>query len=827
MTPLHPDMSSGLSRSLVFRRQEEEGLNELPTSRPKRLHQIVLGVFREPMVYLLLGCGGVYLMVGDSQEALMLLGFLSLIIGIEIFQERKTERALEALRDLSSPRALVLRDGQKTRIPGKDVVREDLIFLSEGDRVPADALLMKSENLSTDESLLTGESVPVDKISEQSVFAGTTVIRGQGVAIVTAIGSKSEIGKIGASLHDVGREKTKLEKHTATLVKQVAWIAGAICILVFLIFAMTRSNWIDGFLVGLTLAMAILPNELPPVLTIFLALGAWRLSQRRVLTRRLPAVENLGSATVLCVDKTGTLTLNQMRIQKIFSNQAFLDLSSSANQNLPEDFHEVLEFAILASRQDPFDPMELAFVTAGVQYLSGTEHLHQDWMLAKEYPLSPALLAISHAWKPRREGGFVIGAKGAPEAIIDLCHLAPSERDRYSGIAESLAQEGLRVLGVAKAFSGKIPLPEGQHDFDFSFIGFIGLADPIRPGVPHAVAECKSAGVRVVMMTGDHPITARSIARQIGLENADQVLTGSQLAEMTNADLANALKNTNVFSRVSPSQKLKLVEIFKSNGEIVAMTGDGVNDAPALKSAHIGIAMGGRGTDVARESASIVLLDDDFGSIVEAIRMGRRVYANLKNALIYLFSVHIPITGMSVLPVVFKLPLVLLPAHIAFLHLIIEPASSIAFETQPAGASIMNQPPRNPKEPLFDKNLWIPSFIRGLSVLGALILIYLVALGRGQGEEDARALVFTTLMISNVFLIFFPKTLTFPLNRASEWLALISLMLIGVILYNPGLRELFKFSYLHVVDIVVCLALGCFSVVMPELLRYWRQHFGT
>ena len=653
------------------------------------------------------------------------------------------------------------------------------------------------------------------------------------MAFVTAIGVKTEIGKIGKSIQNAKREKTKLEIQTAQLVRRVAWIAAVICVFVFVSYAITRGNWLEGFLAGLTLAMAILPNELPAVLTIFLALGAWRLSRRHVLTRKFPAIENLGSATVLCVDKTGTLTLNQMRIQKLFSNGKYIDLASPDLSGLPEDFHEVLEFGILASRQDPFDPIELAFVSAGVKYLSGTEHLHKDWTLEKEYPISSELLAITQAWKPKVGGEFVIGAKGAPEAVIDLCHMSSSESKTFNQIAETLASEGLRVLGVAKAQVKDVPLPNVQQAFEFNFVGFIGIADPIRSEVPKAVSECRSAGIRVVMITGDHPLTASNIAKKIGLENPEKVLTGTELEKLTLTDLANSLGQVSVFSRVSPAQKLKLVEAFKAQGEIVAMTGDGVNDAPALKSAHVGIAMGGRGTDVARESAAIVLLDDDFGSIVEAIRMGRRVYANLKSALVYLFSVHIPIAGMAILPAVFKLPLVLLPAHIALLHLIIEPASSIAFEVEPASAGIMSLPPRDPKEPLFDRGLWLPSFVRGTSILVALLSVFLIALWRGQGEADARTLVFTTLIISNLILIFVSRgskttligKLTSMRNHVIECIAVGSLILVGTVLYIPNFRNVLRFSFLHWDDLAICLGVGTVCVLWTEILPQSMKKF--
>ncbi|MBY0414108.1 MAG: HAD-IC family P-type ATPase, partial [Bdellovibrionales bacterium] len=655
-------LSQGLSTSTVLIRQADEGLNQLPSTKPKNIFSFIFDVLKEPMVYLLLGCGILYFLLGDKQEAIMLTGFLVLIISITIIQETKTGRALEALRELSSPRALVIRNGEKSRIAGQEVVREDILIINEGDRVPADAVIVSSSNLEVNESILTGESKPVTKEINDKIFASTTVIRGIAYARVEAIGVNTQIGNIGSSIFGSELISTRLETQTNLLVKRLAWIALILCILVFVVFSLTRHNWIEGFLTSISLAMAILPNELPAVLTIFFAMGAWRLSKRKVLTRKLTAIEDLGSITVLCVDKTGTLTLNQMSIQQIFSNGKIIDLSKIKKLSLPEDFHEVLEFGILASNRETFDPMEIALNNAGDDFLSGTEHLHQDWDLKKEYPISPQLLSITHAWKSNPRGGLIVGAKGAPEAIIDLCHLSGNQSSEIKTQVDRMANQGLRIIGVAKAYQTSNLLPEKQHDFEFTFLGLIGIADPIRSGIEEAVSECYSAGIRVIMLTGDYPLTASSIAKKIGLQNPEEVTTGDQFANLTDKELVVLTKRMSVFSRVMPAQKLRLVEALKHAGEIVAMTGDGVNDAPALKSSNVGIAMGGRGTDIARESSDIVLIDDDFSSILESIRMGRRVFSNIKNALVYLFAIHIPIAGMSVLPVLIGSPLVLLPA---------------------------------------------------------------------------------------------------------------------------------------------------------------------
>ena len=666
---------TGLSERQAQEVLEKEGYNEIPSAKNRSGIAIIIEVIREPMFLLLVACGAIYLFLGDIREALMLLGFVFVVIGITFYQERKTERALEALRDLSSPRALVIRDGKQRRIAGREVVRGDIVVLSEGDRVPADAVLLSCTNFSVDESLLTGESVSVNKMECDDanmemerpggdnmpfVYSGTLVVNGQGIARVHSTGVNTEIGKIGKTLQTVETEKTLLQRETGKLVRNLAFVGALLCVLVIVLYYVTRGNLLDGFLAGITLAMAMLPEEFPMVLTIFLALGAWRISQKQVLTRRVAAVETLGSATVLCSDKTGTITVNKMSVSKFFVAGQYHDVSNTKNDYLPETFHGLVEYAVLASQKDPFDPMEKALMQLAEYTLSNTEHLHHNWTLVREYPLSREILALSHVWKSPDGKDYTIAAKGAPEAIIDLCHLDESEKKRLSEHINNMANEGLRIIGVARSSFTEEALPGKQHDFTFTFLGLIGLIDPVRQQVPEAVAECHNAGIRVVMITGDYPGTALNIARQIGLTPADRIITGVELDQMDDKELRKQIGNTAIFSRVVPEQKLRLVNALKENGEIVAMTGDGVNDAPALKAAHIGIAMGGRGTDVAREASSLVLLDDDFSSIVEAVKMGRRIFDNLKKAMAYIFAIHVPIAGMSLLPLLFGWPLVFL-----------------------------------------------------------------------------------------------------------------------------------------------------------------------
>ncbi len=829
----------GLSEQLAAERLQSDGYNELPFSRQRSIFAIALEVVREPMFLLLVAGGAIYLVLGDLREALMLLGFVFVVMGITLYQERKTERALEALRDLSSPRALVIRDGRQKRIPGREVVRGDVIVLSEGDRVPADAVLVSCVSFSVDESLLTGESVPVRKrVSAQKqeigppggedlpfVYSGTLVVKGQGVATVLSIGIRTEMGKIGRALQTLEPEETRLQRETGRIVRNLAFLGLFLCTLVVIVYGITRASWLDGFLAGISLAMALLPEEFPVVLTIFLALGAWRISHKRVLTRRVPAVETLGAATVLCVDKTGTLTQNRMAVSTIFARNDFYTMDYGMKQAIPEKFHEVVEYSILASQKDPFDPMEKAFKELGDHYLSHTEHIHTDWTLIQEYPLSDHLMALSRVWKSPNGTGYVIAAKGSPEAIADLCHFDAGQRDRLAKTVETIADEGLRVLGVARSQFKRTDLPGEQHDFTFDFLGLVGLADPVRPGVAEALTECNSAGIRVLMITGDYPGTAASIARQIGLRS-EGTLTGTELDRMNDGTLRERIRRVSICARVVPEQKLRIVQALKANGEIVAMTGDGVNDAPALKAANIGIAMGGRGTDVAREASALVLLDDDFASIVQAVRMGRRIFDNLKKAIAYIFAVHVPIAGISLLPVLFKWPLVLLPVHIVFLELIIDPACSIVFEAEPEEADVMTRPPRKRNVSLFSTRTVGISLLQGLSVLVILLAVFIISLKRGQGGDEARALTFTTLIIANLGLIFTNRswsrlivhTLRSP-NRALWWVVGGALSFLGGALYIDFFRLLFGFAYLHLPDILLCTGAGILSIVWFEILK--------
>ncbi|MFH1821759.1 MAG: cation-translocating P-type ATPase [Methanobacteriota archaeon] len=836
-----PSNPRGLPEEEAARRLAEEGYNEMPCAEGRGAIKIIFEVVKEPMFLLLIAIGIIYLMLGDFEEAMILMSFVFVIIGITFYQERKTERALEALRHLSSPRALVIRDGKQIRVPGREVVRDDILLLKDGDRVPADGVVLDSMYLLVDESLLTGESAPVRKSTWDGVteigrpggddrpfvYSGTLVVQGHGYAKVVGTGVNTEMGKIGAALKCIEPEDTLLQKETRNLVRNLALLGLLLSVVVIVAYGVTRGNWLNGMLAGLTLAMAILPEEFPVVLTVFLALGAWRISKKRVLTRRVTALETLGAATVFCVDKTGTLTQNMMTVKKIFADGEFHDVRDTVS--LPEKFHEVLEFSVLASMKDAFDPMEKAINNLSDRCIANTVHVHGNWDLVKEYILSKELLAMSQVWSSPDGEDYVIASKGAPEAIADLCHLDDERMKEVSKNVAAMVDDGLRVIGVAKAYFKKADLPVRQHDFTFEFLGLLGFEDPARPGVADAIRESHNAGIRVVMITGDYPGTAQHIAKDIGLESSDKLITGLELETMSDDELKERAKSVNIFARVVPEQKLRIVDALKASGEIVAMTGDGVNDAPALKSAHIGIAMGERGTDVAREAASLVLLDDDFSSTVQAVKLGRRIYDNIKKAMVYILTIHVPIAGITLVPVLLNLPLVLLPVHIVFLELIIDPACSIVFEAQPEEPDVMRRPPRDPRKRMFNRRTLGLGILQGLSVLIAVLLVFMFSYYGGQGEAEARALTYVTLIIANICLIL--TNLSWSKNMVSSirsrnralWLVLGgALLFILLILYIPALRGIFKLAYLHPIDIVFCLAAGIASVLWFEILKLVR-----
>ncbi|MBP7064506.1 cation-translocating P-type ATPase [Ferrovibrio sp.] len=841
------DRRLGLSSSEAAARLKAEGHNELPQPLRRTRLRIVLEVIRQPMFGLLLAAGAIYLVLGDAGEALILFCFATLSVSIAVIQESRTERVLEALRDLTSPRALVLRDGERRRIPGVEVVRGDLLLLAEGDRIPADAILIDGQGISVDESLLTGESVPVRKRpatvsipppghpggeDQPYLYAGALLVAGQGLAEVRATGAYSEIGKLGQALGQIESETPRLARELRGLVRGFAILALLVSLLAMLLFGLLRGGWLDALLGGIALGMSMLPEEIPLVLTVFMAMGAWRISQARVLTRRAAAIEALGAATVLCTDKTGTLTQNSMKIVAMYCGDTMLDLSIADDTPLPQPFADLAACGILASKPQPFDPMEKAFHALAPRLSAPPAEGH---VLLHEFALSPDLLAMTNLWHSEGAAEALVTAKGAPEAIAKLCHLDAEAVARLHIAVETMAAQGMRVLAVAQASHGcDAAMPQSQSGFDFRLLGLVGLADPLRPSVPAAVQDCRAAGIRVMMITGDYPATAAAIARQAGID-AEHVVTGADMAQLDDAALGEKLRRATVFARILPQQKLRLVRLLQGQGEIVAMTGDGVNDAPSLKAAHIGIAMGGRGTDVAREASSIVLLDDDFASIARTIRLGRRIYDNLRKAIGYILAVHVPIAAMALLPLVFGWPLVLLPIHIAILEMVIDPICSVVFEAEAEEKDVMQRPPRAPDSPLFSGALAAWSLLQGLLAAGLVAVLYAWSLAGGMAEGEARAMAFTAIVTTNLALLFVNRSFGLSVLGALDHASRLQLLVLGgiigllsIALAWPAARGMLRFAPLTLNDLLLCLGGALLLLLLLTGLKpFWRRRLQS
>ncbi|HWU50528.1 MAG TPA: cation-translocating P-type ATPase [Asticcacaulis sp.] len=815
----------GLSEAEAVARLRAEGFNELPHSEARAVWRIAADVVREPMVSLLLAAALIYLLLGSRLEAAILSAFTSVSIAIAIIQEARSESVLESLRRMTSPRAWVIRDGVRRRIEGREVARGDLIALEEGGRVAADARLLRCHDLQADESLLTGESAPVNKALtlDDKVWGGALIVRGGGLARVTATGLNSQIGQIGRSLGALVREPPRLRRETRRLVRIFGLLAAGVCAAVFVAYGLLRGDWLAAALGGVALGMSMIPEEFPLVLSIFTAMGAWRMSRARVLTRDAAAIETLGAASVLCSDKTGTMTQNRMSVVEMRLPDDRIWRSAASPDG--EAFLNLALNGVLASESQPFDPMETAFHT-----LAGRMGLQNDRDLVRAYGLRPDLMAMTQVWKNADETPR-IAAKGAPEAICDLCGLDDAQRDKVMRAVDLMARDGMRVLAIAGARHDGL-LPESQRGFTFAYLGLAGLADPLREDVPASVRACNAAGVRVVMISGDYPLTAASIARQAGLP-CETVISGDMMQAMDDAALAKAARDCCVFARITPLQKLRIVEALKKDGEIVAMTGDGVNDAPSLKAAHIGVAMGGRGSDVAREAAALVLLDDNFSAIVTAIRLGRTIHDNLRKAMCFIVSVHVPIAGMALLPLLSGLPVILGPLHIALLELIIDPACSLVFESEAPEANVMRRKPARADAPLLPGRLLLWGLAQGLVGFAVLAAIFVLGL-QWLDASQARMLVFCSLTLVLVSLVLvnrsYEGSLVAAVRKPGRALVLLVLgvaVSLTLILTTPWLRALLDMTPPQLVALSPAPLAAVIVVTVLEALKpFWRRAFA-
>ncbi len=817
-------MYKGITSAEAAEKLIKTGYNELPSAKPKNLMGIGKEVMKEPMFSLLIGCGFLYMILGDYREGAVLMSTILLIISITFYQYRKTEKALEALKQLSSPRAIAIRDGKEMRIPGREVVPGDILILNEGDRIPADACLIETANFLVDEALLTGESLPVSKFSEgkhNELYAGTLAVQGRCIAKVTQTGLQSQLGKIATSLNATNDSLTRLQKEMKVLIRRFAIIGAIVSVGVVVVFYLTRGNFLRSVLIGLASAMSILPEEFPVVMTVFLALGAWRLSKKNVLTRKPSAIETLGSTTVLCSDKTGTITQNKMAVVAVSTAEGYFTESSLTN----EATHKPIKIAQLASEVKTIDPMD----TAINQFAATLFTKENSLQLVKEYPLSTKLLAVTRIYQ-ESDTQYMAAAKGAPEAIFKLCRLSDSETMQHRINLERMARDGFRVLGVAESMDNLNVLPLDQFNIAFKFVGLIAFEDPIRPEVPEAIKNCYGAGIKVIMITGDHPITAKTIAHKAGMQN-DTIITGQELSLMTDQQLRERIESTAIFARIVPGHKLRIVKALKDNGEIVAMTGDGVNDAPALKAADIGIAMGLKGTDVAREASSLVLLDDNFASIVTGVRLGRRIFDNMQKAMSYILAIHIPIIGLTLLPAFFPtLPLLLLPLHIVFLELIVDPVCSVAFESEQEELGIMHRPPRAINKKFFGIKRMTYSLFQGLLLLGVVLAVYFISIKEGHSEGEIRAIAFSSLIVGNVFLILtnLSSTRIFTSvfsegNLAAVLMLSIAIILLFAIISIPQLRHLFSFGYPGYSHFILSLLGASGLLLVLELVKLNRR----
>lgn len=820
----------GLTSLEASKKLQTVGYNELQEAGSKDILSISKEVMREPMFLLLVSCGLLYIILGDYREGFILLSCIFLIIFITFYQYQKSEKALSALKNLSAPRALVMRDGKETRIPGREVVPDDILILNEGDRIAADAQLLECIHLTVDESLLTGESLSVRKeLGEESlsskVFSGTLVVNGRGLAKVTATGMHTAFGKIGESISQITKTDSQLQKETKSLIRKLFLIGSFISIIVVLAFYFTRGNFIHSLLNGLAAAMAILPEEFPVVMTVFLAVGAWRLSKKNVLTRNPSSIEILGSATVLCTDKTGTITQNKMEIAAI-SNGIQIINKKDFNQSV-DQIKQIISAAFKASQENTIDPIDKA-----IHDLKNEYHLPDadKSLLLQEYPLGKDLMAITKIFSDQTNAQNWAYSKGAPEAIFNICRMSENEIKDAMEQIKLLAEKGLRVIGVAEGILDQKVLPELQTDLHLNFLGLIGMEDPVRPEVFDAISQCQDAGIRVIMITGDYPVTAKTIAQKIGFPEFDNIITGQEIQDMDDEKLSVQIRHTNIFARVLPDQKLRIVKALQVNEEVVAMTGDGVNDAPALKAANIGISMGKRGTDVAREASSLVLLDDNFASIVAAIRSGRKIFDNLQKAMSYIMSIHIPIIGLTLLPAFLSdYPVLLLPLHIVFMELIIDPISSIAFESELEEKNIMKRPPRLIRKKFFGTGFILVSCLKGLLLFAMVLIVYLITINEHHTENEIRTIAFSAFIFGNLILIISDLSRTrtvfsFFLGKNFPAIFIMSaalLIFIGMVII-PQMEKFFSFQYPGIKHFLPVLLSSIALLSILELIKWIR-----
>ncbi len=825
---------AGLTAAEAKRLQEQFGKNELNPQKKESFLKKTLHIICEPMFLLLLVAATIYFLLGEPRDGIIMLIFVVGMISINVIQEWKTDKTLNALKDLSAPHVTVIRDGREQTIASADLVPGDLMMIYEGVKIPADGVVVKCADLSVDESSLTGEAEGVRKVTEHSsepsedywrrdyCYAGTLVIQGTATIRVDKIGAATEYGKIGKNIAAAPQESTPLQKQTGKLIRTCTIIAGMLFVLVGIFTWMNIPDHdfidrlVESVLSGVTLAMAMIPEEFPVILTVFLSMGAWRLAKKHSLVRKLPSVETLGAVSVLCVDKTGTITMNQMSVQELW-------VACGDEQGMVEAMG-------LGCETDTYDPMEKAMLTCCEDHGITREHIFEESVFLTEYAFTNELKMMGHVW--RHDGDILVAAKGSPEGIFTVCELNEEQRAEAESKNQELSGRGLRVIAIAAANPrSEAEIPVSITDCRLTLLGLVGLADPPRESVKEDIAVCNRAGIRVVMITGDNGTTASAIAKKIGLLHEDDIITGDMLNDMSDEELCEAVKTVSIFSRVIPEHKMRIVNAFKENGEIVAMTGDGVNDAPALKYADIGIAMGKRGSEVSREAADIILMDDNFTTIVETVKDGRRIYDNIRKAVGYVFTIHIPIAFSALLaPFLGIAPdaLLLLPLHVVLLEVIVDPTCSIVLERQPAESDIMERRPRNQEDKLLTAELLGKSILQGLTVFAASFGSYFAVLANDPSKAPvARSMGLAVIMLANLFLVqvnssdhdsIFKSASLLMKDRVMWMVNLGTLALLVLILYTP-LSGALKLAPLTLPLLLTALGLSAVSVLWYELIK--------
>lgn len=835
MTEQTKNQLKGLTKDEARVLQEKFGKNRLVPEKKENFFLKIIQVLKEPMFLLLIAAAVIYFLLGEPRDGTIMLVFVVGIISIDVIQEWKTDKTLNALKNLSAPHITVIRDGEECTINSEDLVPGDLMMIAEGVKLPADGKVIRSNDLCIDESSLTGEAEGVWKCTDDSgnkdywkkdhCYAGTLVTQGTGVILVEKIGAETEYGKIGINVAEAPDRPTPMEKQTRKLVKICAMIAAVLFLMVCIITYFNlpdhefKERIIESILSGITLAMAMIPEEFPVILTVFLSMGAWRLAKKSSLVRRLPSVETLGAVSVLCVDKTGTITMNKMRVRECW---AF-------NNNITET-NKIMG---MACEVDAYDPMEHAILDYCEDNNISKDELFKGDLIS-EYSFTNERKMMGHVWKVEDEA--IIAAKGSAEKILTLCRLEEEEKKIVENKIFSMSSKGLRVLGIGRMIlQDERDIPETLEECRLEFLGLVGLQDPPRENVKDDIASCIKAGIRVVMITGDNGITASAIAKQVGIPHSSDIITGDELNAMTDEKLKERIKDVSIFSRVMPEHKMRIVKAFKENGDVVAMTGDGVNDAPALKYADIGIAMGKRGSEVSREAADLILLDDNFSTIVDTIKDGRRIYDNIRKAIGYVFTIHIPIAFASLLAPMLDIRssmLLLLPVHVVLLELLIDPTCSIVLERQPAEIDIMERKPRNPKESILTASILIKSIIQGIVLFGASFASYYLYLKNNPGQaEIARSIGLAIIMLSNMLLVqvnsseseFAYRSMMNLKKDSVMWaVGFGTLIGLGVILYTP-IAEFLSLAPLTLNQVLRVIVTSFIAVMWYEVVKIFKK----